>query len=255
MPVHTQPGMELHVTVAGNGVFNVGGRRYAQAPGRGLLLRGEQAHRLEKTGDLALRRHVVCFDPALLSAQLGKVELLAMDWVPKRGGFAFMLGEQDFARVDMLVRSLRFETTVRPRGWEGVAVGGLLQILAMVRRRETAGLVARKGRADLLDEACAHVRSNLGERLKLAEVAAVLEVSAEHLARTFRKHLGMAFGSYVMAERVAAARDLFNGGGTLSTTDIAFSTGFQSLAHFSRVFKAHTGLAPRNYRSGYVPKA
>jgi AraC-like DNA-binding protein len=33
-----------------------------------------------------------------------------------------------------------------------------------------------------------------------------------------------------------------------SVTDIAFGYGFNSLAHFSRAFRAHHGLTPREYR-------
>ena len=35
-----------------------------------------------------------------------------------------------------------------------------------------------------------------------------------------------------------------------SITDIAFSFGFQNMAHFSRVFRSHLGLPPSDYRRG-----
>lgn len=40
---------------------------------------------------------------------------------------------------------------------------------------------------------------------------------------------------------------------TLSVTDICYSTGFENIAHFSRVFKLRFGLAPSEFRLKYKP--
>ena len=37
-------------------------------------------------------------------------------------------------------------------------------------------------------------------------------------------------------------------------TDIALSWGFNNSAHFSRVFREHTGLSPRAFREAACPQ-
>jgi transcriptional regulator GlxA family with amidase domain len=182
--------------------------------------------------------------------------LLKIDWLPESGGFPFRLNERDFVRADGLVRSLKFETTVQPQGWRGVVLGELLQLLGLVARngaevRAGAG-GARAGRGAMIDQACAQVRANLDGDLSLKRIGGLLGVSPEHLTRTFRRQLGMTFHRYVLAERVNAARDLLRSGKGGSVTEAAFAAGFQSSAHFSRVFKEHTGVTPSEWRDAQM---
>lgn len=55
---------------------------------------------------------------------------------------------------------------------------------------------------------------------------------------------------YILAQRLAACRRLLadRGHAHRSLTDIALGLGFQNMAHFSRVFRAHLGVAPSDYR-------
>jgi AraC-like DNA-binding protein len=252
---HTQSGIEIHLTVTGSGVLHVGGRAHVQRPCAGVVLRGEEAHWLETAPQPLLHRNVVCFVPENLKVEAKGLDLLKFDWLPKRGGFPFWLSERDFLRVDGLVRSLKFESVVQPCGWREVVVGELLQLLGLVVRG--GGLAggssgARASRGALIDQACAEVRANLAEDLSLKRIGDRLGVSAEHLTRTFSRHLGTPFHRYVLAERVNAARDLLRGGKGSSVTEVAFTVGFQSSAHFSRVFKAHTGVTPSAWRDAQV---
>ena len=50
--------------------------------------------------------------------------------------------------------------------------------------------------------------------------------------------------------RAYAARTGLAGHTRNSITDIAVAFGFSSMAHFSRVFRAHLGLPPSDYRRG-----
>ncbi|MNB86894.1 Virulence regulon transcriptional activator VirF [compost metagenome] len=41
---------------------------------------------------------------------------------------------------------------------------------------------------------------------------------------------------------------------SFSVTDICYSTGFENIAHFSKVFKLRFGLAPSEFRMKFKPK-
>ena len=67
-----------------------------------------------------------------------------------------------------------------------------------------------------------------------------------HLARTFRQHFACSIGEYVRRRRVMFACEKIAAGEPLS--HIAFAAGFANQPHFSRAFKAVTGLSPGQFR-------
>lgn len=253
---HTQPGIEIHLTIKGSGVMHAGGKSHVQKPRSGVILRGAEVHRLETVTQPGFHRNVVCFLPEDFKAGARGLNLLKLDWLPESGGFPFWLNEQDFVRADGLVRSMKFESVVQPLGWRGVVLGELLQLLGLVARSGVQERIgppgARASRGAMIDQACAEVRANLAEDLSLKRIGDLLGVSAEHLTLTFRRQLGTTFHRYVLAERVNAARDLLRSGKGMSVTEAAFTVGFQSSAHFSRVFKEHTGVTPSEWRDAQM---
>jgi AraC family transcriptional regulator len=79
------------------------------------------------------------------------------------------------------------------------------------------------------------------------ELAAIANVHPAYLARRFRQQFALSIGQYARRVRLQwAAR-------RLSTTDepvssIALRAGFADQSHFTRAFRAHSGLTPRKYR-------
>lgn len=82
----------------------------------------------------------------------------------------------------------------------------------------------------------------------LFQLAAIADVSPEHLVREFRKVFKLTIGEYMRQVKVKQAcymlrhtdRDL---------SDIAFEMGFSDQSHFGRVFKKQMRLTPLEYRS------
>lgn len=67
-----------------------------------------------------------------------------------------------------------------------------------------------------------------------------------HLARAFRRCHRMTVGQYVRRLRVDYAMNALAGGDSLS--GIAAQAGFSDQSHLGRVFKAATGMTPRQFR-------
>jgi AraC family transcriptional regulator len=67
-----------------------------------------------------------------------------------------------------------------------------------------------------------------------------------HLARAFRRCHRMTVGQYVRTLRVDYAMNALAGGDSLS--DIAAHAGFSDQSHLGRVFRAATGMTPRQFR-------
>ncbi|MDZ5602497.1 transcriptional regulator FeaR [Pseudomonas sp. RP23018S] len=102
----------------------------------------------------------------------------------------------------------------------------------------------------LLHEVHALIQQRLDSvRLTPAGLAEELGISSRQLYRLFEAR-GDSVCRYILRERLAkAAQDLRNPAcAHRSITDIGAAWCFADSAHFSKAFKKHTGLSPRDYR-------
>ena len=87
------------------------------------------------------------------------------------------------------------------------------------------------------------------ERERLATEMKRLGISANHLSTVFKQHYGLSPLGYFNQKRFEYAKKL------LAETDqpiidVAGEIGFDSLSAFYAFFKRHTGITPKNYRTG-----
>jgi AraC family transcriptional activator FtrA len=91
---------------------------------------------------------------------------------------------------------------------------------------------------------------HLDEALTLSVLAAKAHVSTRTLSRRFEADTGRGALQWITERRVERARLLLEDT-AMSVTDIAFTTGFGSLASFRRQFTRLTGATPRVYRQTF----
>ena len=77
-----------------------------------------------------------------------------------------------------------------------------------------------------------------------------LHVSTGYLHTLYRKTFGITCMDDVIQMRLALAKDYLKHSSTPIHT-IAISCGYKNVEHFSRQFKNHTGMSPREYRRIY----
>jgi AraC family transcriptional regulator len=95
------------------------------------------------------------------------------------------------------------------------------------------------------------LHDRFSETIRLDEIAEQVGVHPAHLARVFRQRHGCSLGEYQRRLRVEhASRQLV--ATKRSLADIALTAGFADQAHFSRVFKEHTGLTPAKFRATFA---
>jgi AraC family transcriptional regulator len=128
----------------------------------------------------------------------------------------------------------------------GLAIEGLS--LTLLGELQRAGSRTREGaRPGWLIRAMELLHASLDREVSMAEIARQVGVHPVHLSRTFPRFHGCTMGEYLRRLRVERARD------QLLATDrplsaIALDAGFADQAHFTRVFRAHTGLTPSAFR-------
>jgi AraC family transcriptional regulator len=88
-----------------------------------------------------------------------------------------------------------------------------------------------------------YIEDNLGRKIGLAELAALVNVSRFHFARLFKRSTGMTAIAFVEQCRIRRAQALLVES-TIALADISLITGFADQSHFTRRFHRHVGCTP-----------
>jgi len=99
----------------------------------------------------------------------------------------------------------------------------------------------------LVRQAQAIIRAEYASDLTLAQLAERLYVHPNYLSTLFRRETGVTFSQYLTQVRIENAKKLLRET-ELKIYQICDRVGYTDQAHFSRVFKAMTGLTPYEYR-------
>ncbi len=157
--------------------------------------------------------------------------------------------------VESIAAAVAAELAHRAPGWE-TAVRHLLRYLEQVlRRRLESGSFTYRTGSDVrdpsawprLEAAVFFCHANLSHPLRLPDIASRFGYSPRHLSRLFAKHAGKPFSEHVRELRMNVAAELLTTS-DLSVAEIADHVGYPDPSHFTRAFRAVTGLSPRAYR-------
>lgn len=98
-----------------------------------------------------------------------------------------------------------------------------------------------------LVEVVALMEANLEESIELDELASYVDLSRRQLERLFHKYLQCSPSRYYMKLRLTRARQLLKQT-SMSVIEVASACGFVSTPHFSKCYREHIGIPPREER-------
>ena len=101
----------------------------------------------------------------------------------------------------------------------------------------------RRDLRDLLNDIARHPN----RAVSLTEAAAATHWSPGHLSKLFKSVTGYTFVSYVTAWRISRAQ-LMLASTQMPVQKVAAELDFNQVNYFSRVFRAHTGMTPSEFR-------
>lgn len=94
------------------------------------------------------------------------------------------------------------------------------------------------------------VIANCARDLSLNEIASIAGMSPSSFSRFFKTTTGKTLTSYILEIRLGvAARELVNTTNTVS--EICYSSGFNNVSNFNRLFKRSKGVTPKEFRQLY----
>lgn len=129
----------------------------------------------------------------------------------------------------------------------------ILHLLPNILCPTNAGDDSHLGSAGIIIQGIkSYIEQNLTDpSLTIEKIAEENNCSVRSVHRIFKMTDMGSVSHYIWSRRITSAANVLADPGHLSRsiTDIAFSFGFSSSAHFSRTFKSYYGITPREHRN------
>ena len=158
--------------------------------------------------------------------------------------------------VAALIRDIHREKALRDHRWESAATRRILDILVALERsrRWNAEKGFSQSESDHL-ERFRDLRLNLARSLDrpwtIAQMAELTALSPSRFAALYQRFFGVAPFADLLALRIEYAKvQLANSSITVEAA--AHQAGFGDVRHFSRTFRAITGVSPGSWRSPHL---
>ncbi|WP_027091742.1 AraC family transcriptional regulator [Cohnella thermotolerans] len=153
------------------------------------------------------------------------------------------------AQTAALIREIYREMNDAQIGYELAVSSSIKSVLLLLLRHDTrAQLHYNNNRlVERLQPAIDYVEANLGEKLSVADVSGLVNLSYTHFIKTFKKAIGMSFTDFVVYRRIKKAEQqlLTN---EASIAEVAESVGFSNLGHFYDMFRRYNDCSPKQFR-------
>ena len=102
-------------------------------------------------------------------------------------------------------------------------------------------------RSEAVQKCCDYIEMNLGEKIRAADLAALVGYSEYYITRKFKEETGFFLNDYLKFARMERAKLLLQNT-DLSVLEIAGQLGFATRSYFSQAFREITGMTPTRFR-------
>ena len=97
-----------------------------------------------------------------------------------------------------------------------------------------------------LDKAFEYIEENYTNQITLNDIASSVGFSKSHFSRAFKKATEKNFHNYLNEYRIRKVEELLFDN-SVTITELAYASGFNSIVTFNRTFKHIKGCSPRSY--------
>jgi AraC-like DNA-binding protein len=192
-------------------------------------------------------------ETTIVSVPISEVYIRQFTPFPSDVAFTPVAVENPIGRVafDYLVSLLRNQTESMSEAAREKLFSTFLELtLLSISDQETCKLsdtsLGTSSSRSLFNRCCGYIDQHLdNDELNPSSIAKTIGISLRHLQSTFAAH-GWTVRDYISDHRLQAAKKMLESSVYEARTisEIAYSTGHKSLAHFSRSFKAKFELSP-----------
>jgi AraC-like DNA-binding protein/mannose-6-phosphate isomerase-like protein (cupin superfamily) len=159
-------------------------------------------------------------------------------------------------RVRNLMREMLAEYERRSPFFQILLKANLLLLLSILVRQVNrelvdAGFEKSEKYKNIMTGVIEYIHTNYHENLKLDTLCSIANLSRSTFCGLFKEWTGKTFNRYVTDLRIFHAIGMLMRP-ELSVTDVCYSTGFNELSYFCRIFKKYTGISPTYFRKQAV---
>lgn len=104
-----------------------------------------------------------------------------------------------------------------------------------------------KENTSIIDIVKQYINDHYNEEISRNDLAKIVYLNADYLARLFKKEEGISITDYVIKIRMKKVSELLMYS-DLSINEIAMKTGYDNFSYFSRICKKMLGCSPKDYR-------
>lgn len=185
-------------------------------------------------------------------------------WIGFNGPFARHIMHQCFCQLKKPMLNIGFKTDLLVLlhkmfdvikasflGYPQQLSGLLMQLLGMLHTKMRFDEDKATPQEKLIAKAKFLIQESFENSLDMQTLARQLPMGYSTFRKQFKIMVGESPNQYHQRLRVERAKELL-GSTVLNINEIADKTGFESIYHFSKLFKTKTGVSPSEYRKKYT---
>lgn len=256
LETHTHLQYEILIFHQGEAQYIIDHHVFELEPGMVIILDGTELHRVHVIGnEKEYQRSSVHFNPLWIRPvlkSLGAEYLL--HYFNEFHHRTFKLKPNKVTEIMALVKKIEDVTnqkiTDKSLAEAKMILMYLLMILHRAEKTDTMRMSYEKTeKAELAETIAAYIKQNFNQKWTIKELAKDLNLSESYVSHLFKEETGYTVMEYLKEYRIMQAKALMLLSPSDSTIkDCARACGFESDAHFNRVFKKETGMTPNAYK-------
>lgn len=184
--------------------------------------------------------------PSVLESELKYlVEMLKAETV---SGFVFEKKDPDYRQVSKIIMGMTENSEAHSMSTSYYIMSEIYYLLSILHKR---GFLLDSSSLDMglvnkILPSLKFIAENFAEQISLNDMAESINLNKDYFCRLFKKATGVTPVEYLNFVRISKAEKLFKTDMTLS--EIAYSTGFSSIAYFNKTFNKYKNCSPSKYR-------
>lgn len=254
---HSHQEYEIYFFHAGSCRYLIHNQIYDLEPGDILLMDGMTLHKPNVTPNSEYIRSLVHFSPLWIMGLLHELGSLALlDVFQNRHHCLIRTREStESIEIDKVVKRLSEVLNLPEKNAvskEAELKVLLVQILMMIQKLVKTETIINSDKkiekAEHVENIVTFIQANYMKKLTLDLIANSLNLSKSYMSHLFKEMTGFTIMEYVMGCRLTQVKFLLEMEPKSPLKDIAYKSGFESAAHFSRYFRDQTGMTASEYR-------
>lgn len=249
---HMHDSYEVYYLLSGERYYYIDSRLYALQAGDLIFIHKHGLHRTTNKGDASHERILINFDEAFISPTLDMQETKEL---LVQQHFLLRPGERERAVIVGMLEALLGEMDRNDPFRKIYQRSLLVQLLVYIRRLHNVQYMPivpeGSGKQQRVYAIIEYIEAHYAENLTLDQLSSAFYISSTYLCKIFKQTTGFTVVEYIRYVRIRQAQQYLRET-RWPVTRIAEQTGFDSIAHFGRVFRQLTGRSPLQYRKQFL---